>query len=244
MTTAYVAEDEPLAREGLLALFAEAPGWTVVGHSGDGARALEECLALRPDLLLTDVRMPKVSGLELAAELRGAALPIEIAFVTAHDAHAVQAFRVAAVDYLLKPVRTADFHECLRRAVRRIADGRGPAAPDARGFLQAIVMRSAGRLDVVPVAEVVAVRATGNYLEVRTATRTFLHRQTMDGLAEALDPAEFVRVHRSHLVARRHVRAVVRTDDTAAVVLTDGERLPISRGCQAAALRRLGGRLD
>lgn len=239
MNTAYVAEDEDLAREGLLELFARAPGWTVVGHTGDGARALDECLALRPDLLLTDVRMPLLSGLDLAAELRRRRAPIEIAFVTAHDAHAAQAFRVAAVDYLLKPVNTADFHECLRRAERRLAGARDPAPGDGGGFLQAIVIRSVGRLDVVPVAEVAVIRATGNYLEVRTSARVFLHRQTLEAMAAQLDPREFVRIHRSYLVARCHVRALLRNGDAATVVLADGLRLPVSRSFQAAAQRLL-----
>lgn len=210
-----------------------------MGQAADGQRALDECLLLRPHLLLTDVRMPLVSGLELAAELRRRRAPIQVAFVTAHDRYAAQAFRVAAVDYLLKPVATSDFHECLRRAERAIREP-APAA-DGRGFLQAIVIRSVGRLDVVPVGEVIALHATGNYLEVRTPGGTFLHRQTMEAIAAELDPDAFVRIHRSHLVARRHVRSIVRDGDAVAVVLADGTRLPVSRAQQAGALRRIAG---
>jgi two-component system LytT family response regulator len=240
----FVAEDEPLAREALLALLGRTPGWEVLGAAGDGRAALEACLRDPPDVLLTDIRMPVLGGLELAAALRAEASRTQIVFITAYDAHAVEAFRLAAVDYLLKPVADADFRRCLERLEGTVRDARTLARVDEllareRGWLTHLVVRSVGRVDVVPLAEVTLLRAEGNYVQVITRRGAFLHRETMRSLEQRLDPDAFVQVHRSVIVPVREVRSLLRAP--ARICLADGSEVPVSAS-HLARLEQLLGR--
>jgi two-component system LytT family response regulator len=252
--TAYVAEDEPLARESLLRMFDPFPRWRVIGSAGDGAQALHECLDAAPDLLITDIRMPRLDGLELVAGLRAEWPRLQTIFITAYDQHAVAAFRLAAVDYLLKPVTDAEFAAGLQRAetqLRRLRlDDRADADSgldallrNQRARLRQLVVRSVGRTDIVPLADVIAFRATGNYVEAITAGKRFLHRQTMKALIDLLDPDVFVQTHRTAIVAVARIRAIVRRDDGWEVLLDDGSRHPLSASRHPDVSRRLEGRV-
>jgi two-component system, LytTR family, response regulator len=248
-TTAYVAEDEPLAREALVAMLTREPGVEVLGAASNGEAALRACLETAPDVLVTDIRMPRLSGLELAAALRDALPRVQIVFVTAHDAHAIAAFRLAAVDYLLKPVTDADFRATMTRvrenatrlrAAEHVAELGVPV--DAllqreRGAIANLVVRSLGRVDLVPLSEVVALCADGNYVDVITSTRSWLHRETIKSLADRLDPARFVQVHRSTIVALSHVRGIGRDASGCHVTMADGRTFAVGarflRGLEA-----------
>jgi DNA-binding LytR/AlgR family response regulator len=231
--SAFVAEDEPLAREALVDLVGRLPGWVVAGDAADGRAALEACLARPPDVLFTDIRMPILGGLELAAALRAEGLATQLVFITAHDAHAVEAFRLAAVDYLLKPVAGADFRRCVERLETHARDARALARVDAllareRGWLTRLVVRSVGRIDVVPLSEVMLLRAEGNYVHAVTRRGSFLHRETLKSLEQRLDPEAWVQVHRSAVVPLREVRCVLRGPAGARVRLADGAEVPVS----------------
>ena len=231
--SAFIAEDEPLAREALVDLVGGLPGWVVIGDAADGRAALDACLAQPPDVLFTDIRMPILDGLELAAAMRADGLPTQLVFITAHDAHAVEAFRLAAVDYLLKPVAGADFRRCVERLEAQARDTQALARVDAllareRGWLTRLVVRSVGRIDVVPLSEVVLLRAEGNYVQVVTRRGSFLHRETLKSLEQRLDPDAWVQVHRSAIVPLREVRCVLRGPAGVRVVLVDGGEVPVS----------------
>jgi two-component system LytT family response regulator len=231
--SAFIAEDEPLAREALVELVGTLPGWVVIGDAADGRAALEACLARPPDVLFTDIRMPILNGLELAAALRADGLPTQLVFITAHDAHAVDAFRLAAVDYLLKPVAGADFRRCVERLEAQARDTQALARIDAllareRGWVTRLVVRSVGRIDVVPLSEVVLLRAEGNYVHVVTRRGSFLHRETLRSLEQRLDPEAWVQVHRSAIVPLREVRSVLRGPAGVRVALADGAEVPVS----------------
>jgi two-component system, LytTR family, response regulator len=245
--SAFIAEDEPLAREALIDLVGALPGWVVVGDAADGRAALDACLARPPDVLFTDIRMPILSGLELAAALRADGLPTQLVFITAHDAHAVEAFRLAAVDYLLKPVAGADFRRCVERLEAQARDTQALARVDAllareRGWLTRLVVRSVGRIDVVPLSEVVLLRAEGNYVHAVTRRGSFLHRETLKSLEQRLDPAAWVQVHRSAIVPLREVRCVLRGPAGARVGLVDGAEVPVSATYLARLEAALAGR--
>lgn len=234
---AFVAEDEPLACEALVGMIQRVPGWQVVGRAGDGRAALDACLERPPDVLLTDIRMPVLGGLELVAALRAEGRRAHVVFITAHDAHAVAAFKLAAVDYLLKPVADADFRRCIERLELAVRDSRtleqleqsglDALLREQRGWLRHLVVRSVGKVDIVPLGEVTLLRADGNYVSVVTRAGTWLHRETMRSLSERLDPAEFVQVHRSVIVAVREVRSVERTSAGASIRLAGGESVPV-----------------
>ncbi len=236
--TVFLAEDEPLARESLLQMFDAFPRWRVVGSADDGARALQGCLDTAPDLLITDIRMPRLDGLELVAGLRVDLPRLQTVFITAYDQHAVAAFRLAAVDYLLKPVTDTEFAACLARVEiqlrRQRLDTLVIDAPldallrDQRARVRQLVVRSVGRTDIVPLKDVIAFHATGNYIEVITATKRFLHRQTMKALIDTLDPAMFVQSHRTAIVAVARIRAIEKRDSGWDIALDDGSRHPLS----------------
>lgn len=234
---AFVAEDEPLACEALVAMIGRIPGWQVAGQAHDGRAALEACLGRPPDVLLTDIRMPVLGGLELVAALRAEGHRVHVVFITAHDAHAVAAFKLAAVDYLLKPVADSELRRCTERLERVVRDARAlrqieQTGLDALvrgepGWIRHLVVRSVGKVEIVPLDDVTLLRAEGNYVQVVTPRATWLHRETMRSLAERLDPAAFVQVHRSVIVAVREVRAVERTSSGAVARLAGGESVPV-----------------
>ncbi|MEZ4363852.1 MAG: LytTR family DNA-binding domain-containing protein [Kofleriaceae bacterium] len=249
--TVFVAEDEPLARAGLLAMLASLPQWRVLGAAGDGRAALEACLAAPPDVVLADIRMPILDGLELVRELRAHGLSPQVAFLTAYDTYAVDAFRLAAVDYLLKPLSDADFARCVDRLRDRVLAARAAATLDAHGlsldalvatqrWARRLVVRSLGRVDVVPLDEVIALHAEGNYVNVVTRDATWLHRETLKSLRERLDPEAFLQVHRSTIVAVREIRRVERGAGGTQLRLADDTLVPVGPTYVAAIERALG----
>ncbi|AVP97186.1 hypothetical protein C7S18_08255 [Ahniella affigens] len=237
----YIAEDEPLARESLLGMFLGVPGWHVIGSADNGETALHECLLRPPDVLLTDIRMPRLNGLELVACLREEVERLNAVFITAYDQHAIAAFRLAAVDYLLKPVADSEFQACLARVKKRIAEQRAlhlvqenhpqfdALLRHQRKQLRRLVVRSVGRTEIVPLSDVIAFSADGNYMEVVTATRRLLHRQTMKSLLAQLDQDAFIQVHRSVIVAKVQVRALKNTAEGMLVLTSNGTEFPVSQ---------------
>ena len=198
-----IVDDEPLAVERLQILCARIPGITLIGTAADGAGALRLIESLSPDLLLLDIQMPGMDGMAVAQALANRPQRPALIFVTAFDQFAVAAFDVAAVDYLLKPVEA----ERLERAVARIRDRIGDAAPIAptspwaREFWvphrSGIVRIAAGDIDLV--------EAERDYMRLHVGPRSFLLHETITGLERQLDPALFVRLHRSTLVRRDRI---------------------------------------
>lgn len=250
--TVYVAEDEPLAREALVATFGNAPGWRVTGAAPDGRTALLDCLREPPDLLVTDIRMPKLDGLELCAALRAEGAQTIFVFVTAHADGAVDAFRLAAIDYLLKPIQSSEFAQCLDRVEATLRaraaldqlDGRdGPVDGLLRlgsGSVQRLVVRSVGRVDIVPLREVIAMKAERNYIDVITDSGTWMHRETIKSLVDRLDKKSFMQIHRSVIVAISRVRGIEKNGLRASVIVASGERYPVGPSFLPAVERAFG----
>ena len=243
-----VVDDEPLARLAVKVRIARHAGFELVGEFGDGARAYEGIVALKPDLVFVDVEMPGQSGLEVLAALPPAQRPMAI-LLTAYDSFAVQAFELAALDYLLKPVDDERFDEALDRA-RQAFPYRSrrravlAPAPQARTFR----VRDGSRTVLVPVAEVERIEADGDYATLHTKGKTWLVRERLHNLATQLDPGQFHRVHRSSIV-RLDMIAEMRslTNRDALLRLHDGSVLRASRTYMpalAAALQQLAARTD
>jgi len=243
-----IVDDEPLARLAVKVRLARHAGFALVGEFGDGDSAYQGIVTLKPDLVFVDVEMPGQSGLEVLAALPPAQRPMAI-LLTAYDSFAVQAFELAALDYLLKPVDDERFDEALDRAQQAFPyRGRGRAAvapaPQARTFS----VRVGSRTVLVPVAEVERIEAEGDYATLHANGKTWLVRERLHNLAMQLDPSQFHRVHRSSIV-RLDMIAELRslTNRDALLRLRDGSVLRASRTYMPAlaeALQQLEARSD
>jgi two-component system LytT family response regulator len=246
-----VVDDEDLARARLRRLLAREAEIEVVGEAEDGMGALEFLRALRPDAVFLDVQMPRLDGFGVVRELGVDKAPL-VVFVTAWEEHALRAFEVNAVDYLLKPYSTAR----LREACRRLQERRTRVAAERaqlRALLEELRAEEGRPLDrllvpagqgarVVKSREVDWIGAADNYVELHVGPATLLLRETLSALAPRLDPRQFVRIHRSTLVNLDRVRELhpLFAGD-ATVTLQDGTRLRVSRSYRAALEARLRG---
>jgi len=213
-------DDEPLARSRLRALAARDSRLRVVGECEDGVEALERIAAVPTQLVLLDVQMPELSGFDVwEALVRRGHVPL-VTFVTAHDAFAVRAFDVGAVDYLLKPFDEARFTLAIDRAERALAAprllAREQAAArraasfyrDAGGYLRRFAVRTGGRTVVIDANDVDWIEAADNYLHLHAGGATYRLRDTLTSFAQKLDPSVFMRVHRWHVVNLHRIAAV------------------------------------
>jgi two-component system LytT family response regulator len=212
-----IADDEPFARERLRMLLQDRPEWEIVAQCADGPSALDAIVTLRPDLVLLDIRMPGLTGIEVAEALEqlgvAGAAPV-IVFVTAFEDHALRAFDVAAIDYLLKPVDQERLDRALARAGSHLAEPRLDAIRKVLGvadqpaeFARRILCRDArGGLYFVKVDQVDWIEARGNYVSLHTGGDSHLVRSTMQDFERRLDPAHFLRIHRSVIVALDRIR--------------------------------------
>ena len=236
-----IAEDEAPARENLVAWLSEAPDVEVVGAAIDGRSALALAEETRPDLVFLDVRLPELSGLEVARRIRH---PAELVFTTAYDRYAVAAFEIGALDYLVKPFGRARLAAAIERVRRRLGGSAVDASERARsslapGPLTRLFVRQGDR--IVPIASegIRRIQARGDYAEVHAAEGEFLVNVTLAELAARLDPARFRQVHRSHIVnldAVQHLRP--HDDRRLAITLKDGTVIVASRAA-SEHLRRL-----
>jgi two-component system response regulator AlgR len=238
----FIVDDEEHARARLAMLLSDIVQdcpHELVGQASDAAEALQGIVDTRPDILLLDIQMPGMSGLDLAARLarESGEMPAVI-FVSAHDDYALNAFNVHALDYLVKPVRAARLQQAIRRviALRGFAMASPPATPKREHF----TVHERDRLLLVPVADVLYLKAELKYVTLRTRTRDYLIEDSLSSIEEELDDV-FVRVHRNTLVARKAIMGVERgvvgndgdsekTQEAWQVIVRDvNERLPISR---------------
>ncbi|WP_420126276.1 LytR/AlgR family response regulator transcription factor [Longimicrobium sp.] len=241
--TAFVADDEPVARAGLRAMLAAFDWVTVVGEAADGEGALREIERLRPELVFLDVQMPGLLGTDV---LRRLERPPFVIFTTAFSEHAVTAFELGAVDYLLKPFGPGRLAAAMERV--RAALG-GPAPADtferlsgalAGGPISRLFVRSGGTLVPIPVERVSWFQADGDYVTAHAGNARHLLHLSLSRLEARLDPRRFVRVHRTHIVNLDQVRAFRRdARGNLEAELLDGARVPVSRA-RAQELRSLG----
>jgi two-component system response regulator AlgR len=239
---ALIVDDEAPARERLRRLLEEIGDVTVVGEAGTGEEALHRCAALDPDVVLLDVRMPGMDGIEAARHLGALDEPPAVIFTTAYDEYALAAFEHEAVGYLLKPVR----REKLARAMRHAARVAGPqlarlAEQSQLGRRRAQVCARLGeQLKLVSVADVLYFAADQKYVTMRHRGGRELIDESLRALEQEFAP-DFIRIHRNSLVARQHISVVERgPEGQLAVRLKDCEEvLPVSRRHAAEALRQI-----
>jgi two-component system LytT family response regulator len=245
-----VVDDEPLARAVVREFLGAHPGVSIVAECGNGFDAVKAVTELAPDLMFLDVQMPKLDGFEVL-ELLGRAVPV--IFTTAYDQYALRAFDVHAVDYLLKPFSEERLAEALSRARRRVAgregeEGEAPldvealvtAARPRQGPLERVLIRDGAQVHVIPVDRLDFVEAQDDYVSFLADGKSFLKDQTMAAVEASLDPARFVRIHRSYLLnIDRIARVELYAKDSRVAILRDGRKLPVSRAGYARLAKLL-----
>jgi two-component system LytT family response regulator len=229
-----IVDDEELARGVVREYLAGEPGVEVVAECRNGFEAVKAAAELRPDLMFLDVQMPKLNGFEVL-ELIGPR--VGVVFVTAYDEHALRAFDVHAIDYLLKPVGRERFREALERARHRL---RRPvplpvaelvqAARPGSGHAERILVREGAKVHVIPVEKLDYAQAQDDYVSLHAGGRELLKEQTLAELERSLDPSRFVRIHRSYVLnLERLAKLELYAKDSRVAILTDGTKLPVSR---------------
>jgi len=246
MVDCVVAEDEELLRTSLLLQLGEAwPDLRIVAECEDGADALEAIALHKPEVAFLDIRMPGLTGIEVAAALAEVSPQTQVVFVTAYDQYAIDAFEQGAVDYLLKPVARDRLQATVQRLRARMAGGRPdpatldallrqlaqrPAEPAATPPLAWITANSGRETRLIMLEDVVYFRADSKYTMVVTAGGEALLRTPLKELVEALDPSQFRQVHRSTIVNLKAIASVVRDDSGKGTLRLKGreETLPVS----------------
>ena len=229
-----VVDDEPLARSVVREYASADPSLEIVADCANGFEAVKAVSELKPDLVLLDVQMPKLDGFEVL-ELLGRDQPV--VFITAYDQYALKAFEVHAVDYLLKPFSAERFQEAMERARERlrakaampvedlVREARPKTGPIAR-----VLIRDGANVHVIPVDKIDYVEAQDDYVAFKSEGKQFLKDQTLSAVEATLDPARFVRIHRSFILnVDRIAKVELYAKDSRMAILRDGTRLPVSR---------------
>jgi DNA-binding LytR/AlgR family response regulator len=233
-----LADDEPLALERLELALSELPEATLVGTARNGREAIALIRELRPDVAVLDVQLPVADGFVVIEALRADEAIPELIFVTAFQDHAIRAFEVQAVDYLLKPVAFERFHEALRRAQVRLAARAGSerlaelerlldavrvgASVDTGPSDGQIWVQEAGGLTRIPASIIDRIEAEGDYVRIHAGDRSHLLKETITAMRSRLDPQAFARVHRSSIVNLARVRSVRRRTPRGLVLVLQG----------------------
>ena len=244
-----IVDDEPLAREGVRVLLLQDPDVEVVGECANGREAVRAIQDLRPDLLFLDVQMPEIDGFDVLTRIDAACMPVVI-FVTAYDQHALRAFEVHALDYLLKPFKDDRFRTALEHAKTQIRQQKvsetsqrlvalleqttgetfTKASSDDETYLRRLVVKTGGRVFFINVEDLDWIEAADYYVQLHVGGASHLLRETMTNLERQLDPQRFQRIHRSTIVHLDRIAALepVYHGDYV-VLLHDGTRLKMSR---------------
>jgi two-component system LytT family response regulator len=236
---AIIVDDEPLTRERVRDLANKSGDIEVIGEGSNGIDALDLVATLKPDLVFIDVEMPELNGFGVISELDSDAMPA-IIFITAYEHYAKRAFDVGAIDYLHKPITPPRFAAAIARAKDRLnrpspAEWRqlvasATLAERARGARRRFVVRRGSSHYFVPVDDVDWIDAADNYLRLHVGTKTHFARGTMKQAEDDLDPARFVRVHRSAIVAVDRISAITSADSGGHLIeLRDGTQIRSSR---------------
>ena len=235
-----VVDDEELGRDRLHSLLSEQPDVEIVGVCADGAAAVETIDREQPDLVFLDVQMPGMDGFEVIENLDSARLPA-VVFVTAHDGHAIRAFEIHALDFLLKPFDQTRFEKALERARTQLAAKQGQVIDsrlvslleelrEERKYPERLIVKSSGRVFFVRAEEIDWVEASGNYVKVHTKADAHLLRESMKNMEGKLDPKTFVRIHRSAIVNIDRIKELEPWfHGEYIVIMRDGTRLTASR---------------
>jgi two-component system LytT family response regulator len=249
-TRALIIDDEALARGRLRKMLDREPDVSVIGECGNGPEAISSIREQHPDLIFLDVQMPEVNGFEVLRALPQEDQPAVI-FVTAHDRHAVEAFEVNALDYLLKPFTQARLQQALRRIQQRgrsqplssVEQLKASLESARSGYLDRVAVKTGSQTLFVKVAEIEYVESAANYVVLRTRAGNHILRETLSNLESRLPPRLFLRISRSTIVNLDRVKALqVSPQGESVVLLEDGRQLVVTRPLREVQQRLQFGR--
>jgi two-component system LytT family response regulator len=249
-----IVDDAPLGRRRVAGLVKKEPAVEIVGMIGDGVAAVDAIRSMSPDLVFLDVQMPGMSGLEVVRTVGPSQMPT-VVFVTAYDKHALEAFDLAAIDYLVKPFDDDRFREAFQRARRKVrleeanrlreilvsvleetgsGNREGGGGKRGRGsgkrYIERIPVESRGKVRYLPVSDIDYIVASGPYAELVVADRKHLIREAMQNLENQLDPARFFRIHRSAIVQLDRVDSLLKSPSgDCDVQLKNGVKIKVAR---------------
>jgi two-component system LytT family response regulator len=247
---ALVVDDQPMARDRVLSLLATEDDIEVVGIAATGTEAVEAVRRLEPDLVFLDLQMPELDGFGVVEAVGVDRMPLTI-FVTAYDEHAVRAFEVHALDYLLKPFGRSRLQKAVARAREQLERSRAGAIAERLAAVfddlqtprrqgPRLVVRANGRVRFIDIAQIDWVESEGNYVRLHTGPESHLVRETMTNLLPKLGEQDFFRIHRSRIVNITRVKELrLASGGDYDVLLHDGSRLPLSRLYKDALQARL-----
>jgi two-component system, LytTR family, response regulator len=247
-----IVDDEPLARAGVRRLLEHDDVIQVIGECEDGAEAVVAILDQQPDAVLLDIKMPEMNGLDVVRAIGVERMPLTV-FITAYDEHALRAFELHAVDYLLKPFDDERFAQTIQRikseiqtrAAARLSEKLlnvlQDTQPKGGRFLNRIVVRTEGRTLLLKTADVEWIEAADYYARIHAGGKSYLLRETMNELESKLDPEVFFRVHRSAIVNLEKVKEIQPyTRGEHVVIMNGGAKVRLSRGRREKLEERLG----
>ncbi|MBC3882683.1 response regulator transcription factor [Undibacterium sp. LX40W] len=238
---AIIVDDEESGRITLSYALRKHSQWQVQAEFGNAGSARDYLLQHPVDVVFLDIQMPKENGISLARSISAMEHPPLVIFVTAYNAHAVDAFEVHALDYLLKPFNPRRFNEALERASEMLAQRNGYRAAlsqfvetqhrpmPAPDYLEQVIVRSVGEMECVKLTDVLWVSSASNYVELHLPHRVVLHRMTLSEMEKRLNPEEFMRVHRTAIVRTKQMQQVrVAGDGVYQLALFGGGEVPVS----------------
>lgn len=252
---ALIVDDEELGRKNLQCAIEDYGNWIIAAEATSVANARLILATQNIDVIFLDIQMPRETGLQLARELSEQSLPPLIIFVTAFNEHAIEAFELHALDYLLKPLNDTRLTHALERAesmltlqqqanygkaLKRYVEDENNKEHTTQEYWQQVSIRSIGKIETVSLADVLWIEAQGNYMQLHTSTRQILYRASMARLEQHLDPSLFLRVHRSTIIRKDQIASIyATTDNSYKMLLRCGDQVLISERYIAAVKEAL-----
>lgn len=232
MIKAIIIDDEPLARALVKEYLAGYPDIAVAHECNDGFEGVKAIMQEQPELIFLDIQMPKINGFEMLELIENKP---HVIFTTAFDEHAIRAFENHAVDYLLKPFSKERFDKAISqfRSLQRRPEATAGLLETAAALPhqnQRVVVKNGGHIKIIPTANIQYLEAADDYVKIFTAEGSFLKNNTMSHFEKVLNPGEFVRVHRSYLVAVEQITRIEPYEkETVIAILKNGKQIPVSR---------------
>jgi two-component system, LytTR family, response regulator len=229
-----IVDDESLARNLIKSFMKDLEDVELIGECENGFEGVKMINELKPDLVILDIQMPKITGLEMLELLDHKP---EVIFSTAYDQYAIKAFEHNAVDYLLKPFSKERFNEAIKKVAERISKGDSTSESTNRlseemggSFLERIVVKDRSKINIIPVNQIIYIEAMDDYVMIYTPGGRFIKQKRMKNLEKALNPSEFVRIHRSYIVKVNEIKELQQYEkESYIVILNNKTKLKVSK---------------